>query len=283
MGFENETFTKTAMGDLFRQERYLTIKHAKGVYTMNILKTSKLFLKRNSATILTCTGAIGVVATTIMAIKATPKATILLEEAKKEKGKNLTVIETVKTAGPVYIPTIITGVATITCIFGANVLNKRQQASLISAYALLDKQYKDYRAKVNVLYGNGTNEHVKNELVKDKYEEEVYPLEDNKVLFYDEFSERYFESTMEKVTRAEYILNRDLSYHNYAALNEFYDLLKLEIVDYGDILGWNTFELMDRNCFSWIDFRHRKVELEDGLECYIIEIITEPIPNFEEY
>ena len=40
----------------------------------------------HTSTVLTCLGGIGVVATSIMAIKATPKALELIEEAKKEKG-----------------------------------------------------------------------------------------------------------------------------------------------------------------------------------------------------
>lgn len=92
---------------------------------------------RHTSTVLTCLGGIGVVATSIMAIKATPKALELIEEAKKEKGEELSKWETVKVAAPKYIPAMMTGVATIACIFGANVLNKRQQASLISAYASL--------------------------------------------------------------------------------------------------------------------------------------------------
>ena len=39
---------------------------------------------RHTSTVLTCLGGIGVVATSIMAIKATPKALELIEEAKAE-------------------------------------------------------------------------------------------------------------------------------------------------------------------------------------------------------
>ena len=94
----------------------------------DLLNTSRRFLKRNASTILTAVGGAGVVATSIMAVKATPKALILLHEAKEEKGDELTLSETIKVAGPVYIPAIITGAATLSCIFGANALNKRQQA-----------------------------------------------------------------------------------------------------------------------------------------------------------
>ncbi len=43
------------------------------------------FLKKNAGTILTCIGAVGVVATAVMSAKATPKAIELLEKAEAEK------------------------------------------------------------------------------------------------------------------------------------------------------------------------------------------------------
>ena len=33
---------------------------------------------------------------------------------------------------------------------------------------------------------------------------------------------------------------------------------------------------------SWINFHHEKVEMDDGLECYIISV-TEPLVDFEDY
>lgn len=248
----------------------------------SLLQSSKKFIKRNGSTILTCIGGVGVVATTVMAVKATPKAIELLEQAEVEKDEPLTVLEKITVAAPVYIPTILVGVSTIACIFGANMLNKRQQASLLSAYALLDNSYKEYKKKVTELYGEDADAHVRSELAKDAYEESDIEYEDDKLLFYDEYSQQYFNATMEDVLNAEYLLNRDFSYHGYAVLNEFYDLLKLPRTVYGDILGWSSMMLVEAQWYSWIEFNHRKVELEDGMECYIIEILTEPTPDFED-
>ena len=89
------------------------------------------FIKRNAPTILTCLGAIGVIATAVMAVKGTPKALTLLENAKEEKEEELTKLEKFKIAGPVYTPAIITGAATIACIFGSNIISKNQQAAII--------------------------------------------------------------------------------------------------------------------------------------------------------
>ena len=62
----------------------------------------------------------------------------MLEEAKEKKGEKLTKWEKVKIAGLTYIPAIATGAATVACIFGSNVISKRKQTTLKSAYALLD-------------------------------------------------------------------------------------------------------------------------------------------------
>ena len=74
-----------------------------------LLTQSKRFLKRNAPTILTGLGAFGVVATAVTAVRATPKAMQLIECAEEEKGEKLTVLETVQVAGPVYIPSVLTG------------------------------------------------------------------------------------------------------------------------------------------------------------------------------
>jgi hypothetical protein len=243
---------------------------------------AKLFFKRNASTILTCVGGIGVVATAVVAVNDTPKAMQIIEKAKEEKGEDLTTVEKIKVAGPAYIPAIVIGVSTLACIFGANSLSKRSQASLVSAYALLDNSYKEYKKKVDELYGEGADARVKGEIARDKYDETDVPREDEKQLFYDYFSERYFESTMEEVLKAEYELNRELHTKDYAYLNEFYDLLGLDGIQSGWGLGWSMEASLSHYCKTWIDFRHEKVEMEDGMECYILTM-TEPIPNFDEY
>ena len=250
----------------------------------SLLSKSQTFLKRNSATILTCVGAAGVVATTVTAVKATPKALTLLETAKEEKGEELTTLEKVKIAGPVYIPAAALGVSTLACIFGANVLSHRGQASLMSAYALVDSGYKDYKKKVDDLYGEEAGSQVRAEIAKDKYEDQpVKMVSDGNRLYYDYYSERYFESTPFAVQRAEYEVNRSLMMDEGVNLNEWYELLDLEPLEHGRDFGWTTYANMDAYWQTWIDFHHEKVVMDDGLECIIITFGQEPYPDFEEW
>lgn len=250
----------------------------------NLLNRSQRFLKRNSSTILTFIGAAGVIATTVTAVKATPKALMLLEKAKEEKGDELTKFEVVKIAGPAYVPTAVLGVSTLACIFGANLLSQRGQASLMSAYALADRSYKDYRKKVDELYGKEAGSQIRAGIVKDKYENEPpRVIEDGKRLYFDFYSGRYFEATPSDVKTAEYELNRKLMLHDCAYLNEWYYLLDLEPMEFGLDFGWSTCANSDMYWQTWVDFHHEKVVMDDGLECIIISFSQDPYPDFEDY
>lgn len=248
-----------------------------------LLSHSKLFLNRNASTILTVIGGAGVLATAVLAVRETPKAMRNVQEATEEKGEELTTFEVIKAAGPAYIPAVIAGTATLACIFGANVLNKRQQASLMSAYALLDTNFKNYQKKAEELYGEGAGIRIREELAKDEYEETDIRVEEGKELFYDMYSNRYFQSTLYDVQQAEYRLNRNLITRDYAYLNEFYEELGIEPVIAGYSLGWTRAANLDVYWQEWIDFDHEKVTMDDGLECHIIKMQCEPIPDFEDY
>lgn len=245
-----------------------------------LLNGSKLFVRKNASTILTCIGATGVIATSVLAVRATPKALMLLENAKEEKGESLTKMEVVKTAGPAYIPAVLVGMSTIACIFGANVLNQQRQAALTSAYVLLDNTYKRYKSKVADLYGEETDRYIREDIAKDRYIGEDQS-NDDVILFYDEFSGRYFNATMADILKAECEVNKKLSNFGEVCLNEFYELVGLNKVDYGDCLGWSVVDIYEMYCEKQIDFCHEKFILDDGLEGYIIVFSREPIPGFE--
>lgn len=65
------------------------------------------FNKGTASIVLTCLGGVGVVATTVTAVRATPKALRLIEEAEKEKGEKLSKWETIQAAAPTYLSIVI--------------------------------------------------------------------------------------------------------------------------------------------------------------------------------
>ena len=248
---------------------------------MNNLKNqSILFFKKNASNILTAVAGAGVIATTVTAVKATPKALYLLEQAEKEKEAKLTKLESVKVAAPVYIPSVLIGVSTIACIFGANYLNKRHQASLMSAYAVLQNSYKEYKAKIAEMYGEDGAQEVEEEIANDHYEDMIET--EGKELFYDAYSKRYFESTMEEVQAAEYRLNRDLITHDYVMINDWYEYLGLEQIKEEERLGWSTCMNFDYYWEVWLDFDHKKCTTEDGKEYTMITLCHDPYADWDD-
>lgn len=246
---------------------------------------SKRHLKNHSPTILSVAAAMGTVISTVMAVKATPKALSLLKDAEDEKGEGLSKNEIIQIAAPMYIPTAITCLCTIICILGANVLNKKQQASIMSAYVLLEDSFKKYRnAAVNV-YGNDADSQIKAEVAKMTYVScggySVYnpdmDFESEQLLFYDFYSHRYFNATLAAVVNAQYHLNRNLILRGYVTINEFYEFLGVDTVTDGDDIGWNMDHLMTGGLL-WLDFENRYTKLEDGMECCIVSSFVDPLP-----
>lgn len=247
------------------------------------------FIKKNAPTILSCIGVVGVVATTVMAVKATPKALSLIENAEEEKGEKLSKWEKINVAGPVYIPSVITGVATAACILGSNVISKRQQATLMSAYALLDSSYKEYRKKTDELYGEDVGKQIRGEIAKDKYTGDESSLDNDKELYYDFYSGRYFESTPEAVLWAEYETNRSMFVNYAVGLNEFYELVGLEPLPEYESLGWSCGQIEEAYWHPWIEFNHEETiidgdsEYNEGMKCTIIYMPFDPLIDYLEY
>ena len=124
--------------------------------------------------------------------------------------------------------------------------------------------------------------HFSSEIVKDKYN--CQEIDDGKQLFFDYYSMRYFESTMEEVLKAEMEVNRLLQEHMYVDINTFYDLLDLDPIDLDDEIGWSIEAGVVWQGYSWIAFEHEIVEVDGGMECCIITMNTDPTTDtMDEY
>ena len=236
---------------------------------MNVMK----LVQKNSSTILTCMGAAGVIATAVLTGRATIKAVRIVDEIEAHSKK-----EIVKTVWKEYIPAAGVGIATIACIFGANTLNKRQQAALMSAYALLDQTYKEYKSKVKEVLGEEAEQKVEDTIAEEKVSD-ICPA-DGKLLFYEPNYGQGFERTMLEVQDAEYRLNQKFAVEGEASLNDFFELLGLNKTDTGDLIGWSQEMAWDNYNYTWIEFEHELKKTEGGREYYQINMPFPPTFGF---
>lgn len=236
----------------------------------------KTAIKKHSPEILTGIGIAGMITTTVMAVRATPKALILIEERKEEIGaEKLEAMDMVKTTWACYIPAAITGTLSIACLIGASSVNARRNAALATAYTLSESALKDYQGKVIEMFGEKKNEAVKDAVAKDKVEKnpvvtrEVIITEKGNTLCYDAISGRYFKSDIEKIKKAECELNRQMLDYMYVSLNDFYYEIGLDSVKLGDELGWNVDS-------GYIDLSFSSQLASDGTPCLVIDYSVAP-------
>ena len=161
-------------------------------------------LKKHSPEILVTTGIIGVVAGAVMACKATTKATVILEKAKKDiegvhlvlenpdlnakyeaeygeayteenKKKDIASIygKTGRDLIKAYGPAVLVGAASIGCILTShNIIHKRNMA-LAAAYATIDRGFKDYRGRVIERFGKELDRELRYDIKTKEVEETV--------------------------------------------------------------------------------------------------------------
>lgn len=236
----------------------------------------KTAIKKHSPEILTGIGIAGMITTTVMAVRATPKALILIEERKEEIGaEKLEAMDMVKTTWACYIPAAITGTLSVACLIGASSVNARRNAALATACTLSESALKDYQGKVIEMFGEKKNEAVKDAVAKDKVEKnpvvtrEVIITEKGNTLCYDAISGRYFKSDIEKIKKAECELNRQMLDDMYVSLNDFYYEIGLDSVKLGDELGWNVDS-------GYIDLSFSSQLASDGTPCLVIDYSVAP-------
>ena len=245
------------------------------------LTDAKKTISKHSPEILTGLGIAGFITTTVMAVKATPKAMWLIEEEKDtlEKDK-LTVVETVKVAWKPYIPAAITGISSVACIIGASSVNYKRNAALATAYQVSRAALSEYKEKVVETIGEKKEKQIRDKVAKDKIEKhpasktEVIITDNGNVLCYDPLSGRYFNSSIEYIRKVVNDLNfRMIGGEMYVSLNEFYNEIGLSDIKRGDDIGWNISR-------GQIEVSFSSQLSDDGKPCIVIDYMVDPKEDF---
>lgn len=141
-------------------------------------------LKKHSPEILAVAGAVGVVASGVMACKATTKLNGILEDSKKDidtihgyveevgysdkyseedKKKDLTIIyaQTGVKLVKLYAPSVILGTLSITAMLASNNILRKRNIALAAAYTTIDKGFKEYRERVVERFGKELDRELK--------------------------------------------------------------------------------------------------------------------------
>lgn len=241
-------------------------------------------LKKHSPEILTGLGIAGMITTTVLAVKATPKAIALIEaEKERSESEKLKTGEVIKVTWKCYIPSAVTCATSIACLIGASSVHAKRNAVLATAYKLSETALTEYREKVIETVGEKKEQLIRDGMAKSRIEKkpakqsEIIITETGSTLCFDSSTSRYFKSDMEKIKRAVNEVNARMLRDSYASLNDFYDEVGIQGVKQGDELGWN----IDKD--GLIELYFSSVLDANGTPCLVLDFKRPPRYEFNKF
>lgn len=239
--------------------------------------------RKHKPEILIGTGIVGMVTSTCMAVKATPKALELIEDKKSDLGvTSLTKKETVEAAWKMYIPSALLGTLSVGCIIAGTTSSIKRTSAVATAYAISENTIKAYQEKIVEACGEEKANEIKREVTKEAVRQRPVIVEDSEslyvtstgegnTLFYESLTGRYFRSSTNAVERAVNAVNKQMRSDNTVSVNDLYSELGIPRVEIGDLLGWS----IDRDD---IELRYDSDIEVDGQPYIIIEYWNNPMP-----
>ena len=156
-----------------------------------------LKLKKHSPEILVVGGVVGLVASGVMACKATTKLSAILDDSKEqielfdkvaanpemvneeytvedaEKDKKIVKVQTAVKVAKLYAPAVAIGMVSIGAIFASNNIMRKRNVALGAAYATVDQAFKDYRNRVVDRFGEELDKELRYNLKTKEVKETV--------------------------------------------------------------------------------------------------------------
>lgn len=244
---------------------------------MNVLRTISTFTNKNSPTLLTIAGTIGVFATAVLTGKATLEAADKVRKLEKTIDRPLTKVEVIEVSWRYFIPPAIVAFGTTASIIGMHNIHTKRAAALLSAYTITDTALREYQSKVTNILGEKKERALREEIAAEKIRDnpvnrETVVIGKGEVLCVETTTMRYFWSDMERIRQAQNTINARIIHDMYASQNDFYNLIGIPTTTLGDQLGWNIDCLMEVVFGSELD--------PDGKPCLAIDYRIAPRSDY---
>lgn len=225
------------------------------------------------------------IASTFLAVKATPKALQAIEVEKREKNVDkLTPVDTVKATWKYYVPAAVVGVSSVVCLLEASSIHAKRTAVLTAAYQLSETALSEYKDAVIKTIGEKEEKAVREQVSETRMEQnppsksEVFGTGNGYDIILEPTSQRYIKSSEAAIRDAVSRLNIQMSHDmfGYVSLNDFYDEIGLTHTDIGDNLGWNA----EKGVIE-IDFHLSRDP--DGKPCSALYFDTPPTWGYDKF
>ena len=227
-----------------------------------ILRGLQKTVVENSPAILTAIGVTGTVSTAVLTARATIQAIEVIEadyyidnsvEPAPVPGilSCYSARDRLSMVWTLYIPAVGTGFATVACILGANHISSKRSAALVTAYSLTERAFSEYKDKVVEQIGATKEQKVRDSVAQDRVNgdplgtREIIITGKGRVMCYETYTARYFESDMETLRKAQNDVNQQIYSEMYASLNDFNRAIGLPYAGIGEDIGWNADKPLD--------------------------------------
>ena len=251
-------------------------------------KTIGRVISKHSPEILTGIGIAGMVSTTVLAVKATPKAVKILDEYKEtvlRDHEKVKPVDAVKLTWKCYIPAAITGTVSIGCLIGGSSVSLKRNAALATACSLSETALREYKDAVVDSGGEKKAKTIKEKAVTKKLVDnpakssEVIYTGHGETLCYDALCGRHFKSDRNYIEKVVNVLNRRLRTEMFISLNDFYSELNLEPVQVGYYLGWN----INKDQISEIEIDYGAHLVDEDTPYMTIDFVKRPQYNYDQF
>lgn len=244
------------------------------------VKTAKSVITANSPVLLLGTTIAGVATTGVLAAKAGYKARGIVDEAEgryKDEGDEeftiLTPQEKLQLTWLHYATAGIAGAGTIASAVGTHTIHTKRANAMAALYAVTSNKLDDMTEKAEELLGPKKTQQFRDEVAQRQADRN--PIEDSEIKFIDEertlcqdeWTGRWFMSSMPKLESAINEINRNILRHGDASLNMFYDLVGLDSIPMGDSFGWSG---------TNIEGRFGAVKTSDGRPAISVSFLQTP-------
>lgn len=243
--------------------------------------------------ILSVVNAFGTIATAVLTMKSTVKASVKIKKFKENKEESPTKLEILKVALPSFVSPIICGAITISSGIASTIISKKTEASLIATCTMLDQGYRKYKDKIKSTLGMEKHQEVLNSIMKDDYEN-AKPINNTnfKKLYWEEHV-GFFLADPEKVAWAYGHLNKQVTASGYGlygvyTLKQLFEDMGAEFLDkklsqaYLNF-GWSLDYMSECWEYVWVHMYTEDTLDENGNQMTKIWFDEEPIWNPENW
>lgn len=167
-----------------------------------LMNRALLGTKKYSPEILMGVGVVGIVASTVVACKATLKASDIIADAQEDlekikmvaedpkyvdqyseedlkKDKTILYTQTGLKIAKAYLPAVGLGVASIACLVSSHNILKKRNIALAAAYTTIDKSFKEYRKRVTDRFGEEIERQIRHNIKAHEIEETIVDEDGN--------------------------------------------------------------------------------------------------------